>query len=235
MEIKRSINNRNFLICIATVVLSFVLGYILLVSIDKIKYVTLKQLFFSVYTVFTQFGMMIFPIIIIYSINLDYKEKNVLFYRVIGIDAKQYFLRKLGVMILWFSFALVAVIFAVCIIYADFSEFWIMLMYFESAIVYIILISSLLAFLFKNMLVSFCINLLIWISSIVLYTVFPNYHYIAYFDASNIVYLNLEKFLKTSNIKYLFIGQSCLYNFMLFTVVFVLVCVFSKRWIKNGT
>lgn len=62
----------------------------------------------------------------------------------------------------------------------------------------------------------------------------PNYHYIAYFDASNIVYLNLEKFLKTSNIKYLFIGQSCLYNLMLFTVVFGLVCVFSKRWIKNG-
>lgn len=191
MELKRSINNRSFLFCIATVTLSFVLGYILLISIDKVKYVTLKQLFFSVYTVFTQFGMMIFPLVIIYSINSDYKEKNILFYRVMGIEAKQYFLRKLGVMLLWFSCALIAVIFVVCIIYGDFSEFWVMLVYFENAIAYIILIASFLAFVFKNMLVSFCMNLLIWISSIILLTVFPNRHYIAYFDASNIVYLNL--------------------------------------------
>lgn len=163
MEIKRSINNRNFLFCIATVVLSFVLGYILLVSIDKFENVTLKQLFFSVYTVFTQFGMMIFPIVVMYSINSDYKEKNVLFYKVIGIEAKQYFLRKLGVMLLWFSCALVAVIVAVCIIYNDFLEFWVMIMYFENVIVYITLIASLLAFMFKNILVSFCMNLFIWI------------------------------------------------------------------------
>lgn len=234
MEIKRSINNRNFLFCIATVVLSFVLGYILLISIDRIKYITIKQLFFSVYTVFTQFGMMIFPIVVINSINSDYREKNILFYRVLNIESKQYFLRKLGVMFFWFSCALVAITFVVCIIYADFSMFGIMLIYFENAIIYIILISSLLAFVFKNMLVSFCINLFIWISSIVLFTAFPNHHYIAYFDASNKVYLNLEKYLKTSNIGYLAIGQSCLYNLVLFFVIFGLVCAFSKQWLKNG-
>ena len=70
MEIKRTINNKVFLFCISTVMLAFILGYILLVSIDKIEDVTLNQFFFSVYTVFTQFGMLFFSIIIIYSISL---------------------------------------------------------------------------------------------------------------------------------------------------------------------
>lgn len=77
-------------------------------------------------------------------------------------------------------------------------------------------------------------DLFIWISSVVLSTVFTNHHYIAYFDASNTVYLNLQKYLETSNTGYLVIWQSCLYNLVLFVVVFGLVCVFSKRWIKNG-
>lgn len=234
MEINRSINNRSYLFCITTVVLSFILGYILLVSIDNVDTVTLKQLFFSTYTVFTQFGPMLFPIVIIYSISSDYKEKNILFYRVLGIGAKQYYLRKLGTILLWFSCAIAFVIVVVCIMYSDFSQFWIMLMYYENSIVYIILIASLLAFIFKDMLASFCMNLLLWISSVVLLTVLPKLYYIAYFDASNIMYKNLQKYLESSNIKYLAIGQSCLYNLTLFGIVFGLVCVFSKRWTKNG-
>lgn len=234
MEIKRSINNKSFLFCIATVTLAFVLGYILLISIDKAETVTLRQLLFSVYTVFTQFGMMMFPIIIIYSINVDYKEKNILFYRVMGIDAKKYFFSKLGVIFLWFSTSIILVNTIVCIIYNDFSLLGVICIYFENVIIYIILITSVLAFCFKNMLVSFCINLFIWISQIVVFTVFPNLNYVAYFDASNVLYKNLDIYLQTSNAQYISIGQSCLYNLGLFIMALGLVNIFSNRWIKNG-
>lgn len=234
MESKRSINNKSYLFCFTTIILCFALGYILLVSMDKIENVNLKQLFFSAYTVFTQFGMMIFPIVIIHSINKDYKEKNILFYQTIGIEAPQYFLRKLGVMILWFTSAIILVITIICLLYGDFSEYYIMLIYFENAIIYIILISSCLAFVFNNILFTFCMNLLIWITSIILLTIFPKLYFIAYFDASNILYINLGKYLETSNMGYLSILQSCLYNFVLFLFVFCFVCLMRKKWIKNG-
>lgn len=54
--------------------------------------------------------MLFFSIIIIYSISLDYKEKNILFYKLFDIEAKEYFLRKLGVLILWFSIILLTVL-----------------------------------------------------------------------------------------------------------------------------
>ena len=139
LEIKRSINNKSFLFCLLTVVLSFILGYILLVSMDKIENVTINQLFFSVYTVFTQFGTMIFSIVIIYSINSDYKEKNILFYKSMGISAQKYFLMKLLVMIFWFSIAVLIAILGVCILYGDINKFPIMFNYFENVILYIIL------------------------------------------------------------------------------------------------
>ena len=150
------------------------------------------------------------------------------------INSKQYFLRNLGVMLLWFSVALIIVISTVCIIYNDFSLFGVMFIYFENAIIYIILMASLLAFMFKNILVSYCMNILLWISSIVILAIFPNQHYIAYFDASNIVYLNLEKYLGTNNSSYLALWQSSLYNLVVFAIIFGLVCIFSKRWVKNG-
>ncbi|SFU85030.1 putative peptide transport system permease protein [Clostridium sp. DSM 8431] len=234
MEIKRTINNKVFLFCISTVMLAFILGYILLVSIDKIEDVTLNQFFFSVYTVFTQFGMLFFSIIIIYSISLDYREKNTLFYKLFDIDAKEYFLRKLGVLILWFSISIFLAVAISCAMFRDFSKFFIMFSYLENAIIYVILIALLLGFLFKNMIVAFCANLFIWIFSIILLTILPAQHLIAYFDASNILYKNLEQYLQTGGTEYLAIWKSCLYNLGLFVIVFATVCILKKRWIRNG-
>ena len=216
MEIKRTINNKVFLFCISTVMLAFILGYILLVSIDKIEDVTLNQFFFSVYTVFTQFGMLFFSIIII------------------DIDAKEYFLRKLGVLILWFSISIFLAVAISCAMFRDFSKFFIMFSYLENAIIYVILIALLLGFLFKNMIVAFCANLFIWIFSIILLTILPAQHLIAYFDASNILYKNLEQYLQTGGTEYLAIWKSCLYNLGLFVIVFATVCILKKRWIRNG-
>lgn len=233
LEFKRSLNNKSFLFCFFTVLLSFVLGYILLISIDKIENVTIQELFFSVYTVFTQLGMMIFSIIIIYFFNSDYKEKNILFYKILDIDAKSYFLSKVIILILWYTISIIIISTIVCLLYKDFSYLFIMISYFINSILYIILIVSMFSFLFKNMLVVFCTNFFIWIMSIVVLTVFPHFKYIAYFDASNEVYNTLEKCLKTGNTQWSTINL-WLYNLIIFIIVFFVITIFSKRWTKNG-
>ena len=80
MELQRNINNKNYLFCFITVISCFVFGYILPISIDHVNALTLYDYFNSVYTVITQFGPLVFSLVIIYVINTDYKEKNILFY-----------------------------------------------------------------------------------------------------------------------------------------------------------
>lgn len=233
LEFKRSINNKSFLFCLATVLLSFILGYILLVSLDKVENVTINQLFFSVYTVMAQLGTMIFSIVIIHSINSDYKEKNILFYKSMRITPQKYFLMKIIVMIFWFSTSIIVSTLGVCLLYNDINKFGIMFNYFENVIVYIVLITSLFAFLFENVIGAFCSNLAVWIFSIVVLTISPNLKLIAFFDASNEVYTNLDKFISTGNYTYVS-WDLWKYNLLIFIMVFILVNIFSKRWIKNG-
>lgn len=233
LEFKRSLNNKSFLFCFLTVLLSFVLGYILLVSIDKIENVTIQQLFYSVYTVFVQLGMMIYSIIIIYFINSDYKEKNILFYKILDVNYRNYFLSKVIILILWYTVSIIIMTTITCLSYNDFSYFFTILSYLENSILYTILIVSMLSFLFKNMLVVFCTNFFLWIMSIVILTILPKFKYIAYFDASNEVYINLGKYLEAGNVNWSTVNL-WLYNLIIFILVFLVINVFSKRWIKNG-
>lgn len=236
IEFKRSIINKNYLYSLITIALCFVLGFILLVSIDKIKIndITLNVLFQSVYTVFTQFGMLILPIIVIYSFNIDYKEKNILFYQLLDINEITYFLTKVGVLIFWFSLYIFVFNALTCIIYKDFSKFMIMFAYYENVVIFYVLIVSCIAFLFNNLISSFCLNLFLWISSIVASTVSEGLGFLAYYDASSKLYQNLLLYLETNNTSYLSIFNSFTYNLLTFILVTSLIYIFKKRWKKNG-
>lgn len=83
MEFKKNIKNRYFLFYLLTVVICFLLGYVLLLSLDKIAHPSIGELYISVYTVFTQLGMLIFPVLVIQTFSTDYKGKNILFYKLI--------------------------------------------------------------------------------------------------------------------------------------------------------
>ena len=77
MEFRKDVKNRYFIYYLATVIICFVLGYVLLVSLDKISNPSLEELFISIYTVFTQFGMLIFSVLTIQTFATDYKAKNI--------------------------------------------------------------------------------------------------------------------------------------------------------------
>ena len=102
MEIRKNIKNHFFLFYLLTVAICFVLGYVLLVSLDKISNPTISELYVSIYTVITQFGMLIFPVLIIQSFVSDYKNKNILFYKLMGYNWLRYFLTKIAVILAWF-------------------------------------------------------------------------------------------------------------------------------------
>lgn len=51
MEFRKNVKNRYFIYYLATVIICFVLGYVLLVSLDKISNPSLEELFISIYTV----------------------------------------------------------------------------------------------------------------------------------------------------------------------------------------
>lgn len=83
LELRKSVRNRTLFYIIATVMLSYVLGYILPVGIDKVSSLGLGDFYFSTYTVFTQFGFLIFGFVVVYFFNKDYSENYLveLFFR----------------------------------------------------------------------------------------------------------------------------------------------------------
>lgn len=152
MEIRKNIKNHFFLFYLLTVAICFVLGYVLLVSLDKISNPTISELYVSIYTVITQFGMLIFPVLIIQSFVSDYKNKNILFYKLMGYNWLRYFLTKIAVILAWMSIIVFGGVIGISIVYQDFSYTLATLFYFESAIIYEILLASMWGFLFKVLL-----------------------------------------------------------------------------------
>ena len=59
MEIRKTIKNKYYIFCFITTAICFWLGYILLASLDKITNPTIAELYNSIYTVYTEFGMLI--------------------------------------------------------------------------------------------------------------------------------------------------------------------------------
>ena len=163
MEFKKNIKNRYFLFYLLTVVICFLLGYVLLLSLDKIAHPSIGELYISVYTVFTQLGMLIFPVLVIQTFSTDYKGKNILFYKLMGYNWNRYFLAKVGTIIFWFSLITIAGIVTISSIYGDFSYTLATIFYFECALLYEVLLASMWGFLFKSVIGAYVINFSFWL------------------------------------------------------------------------
>ncbi|MCP1101081.1 putative peptide transport system permease protein [Aequitasia blattaphilus] len=234
MELQRHINSRNYIFCFLTVIACFAFGYILPISLDHIQYLTLYDYFKSVYTVITQFGPMIFSIVAICVLNIDYKEKNILFYRNIGYSPLRHFLLRSLYIWLFFSLSLLAMNGVACMVFGDFSQFITMFLYYENALIYEVLVASIFAYLFKNILLAFCLNLVVWIGQIMIAAASELFWFFAYYDASSKLYYDLEKFLDTGNTSMLHVLPSVGYNLCVFLIFIIILILCRRRWIKNG-
>lgn len=234
MEIRKTIKNKYYIFCFITTAICFWLGYILLASLDKITNLTIAELYNSIYTVYTEFGMLIFPVLIIQTFSRDYKNKNILFYKVMGYNWFQYFIEKLIINFFCISIPTIIGLLIVGIIYMDFSYLPIMVVYFESVICFQVLLEGLWGFLFKNMMVGYMVNFGYWLFSIIVATADAHLSLFARYDAANSVYLKLGKYFNTGNTKYLTIGENIGYSIGVFGVVLCIVYIFRRRWEKNG-
>ncbi|SES98303.1 hypothetical protein [[Clostridium] polysaccharolyticum] len=234
MELRKNVKNRFLLFCLITVAVCFVLGYILLASLDKITHPAIEELFNSIFTVYTEFGMLIFPVLTIQMFSNDYKNKNILFYKLLGYGWLQFFVSKAVVSLLFLGAATYIGILAVSIIYGKFSYMGIMMFYFTGVLIYQVFLTSLWGFLFKNIIAAYVVNFAYWLFTIVASTATDKLDWFAYYDASNKVYQNFMEYLKCNDRSYLQISGSLIYSAGLIASVLVIVFVFRKRWGRNG-
>lgn len=234
MELRKNIKNYYFLYYMATVVICFILGYVLLVSLDKISHPTLGELYISIYTVFTQFGMLIFSVLIIQTFAVDYKGKNILFYKLMGYNWFRFFLEKVGVLFFWMSTVTLGGIFLISVLYRDFSNTLPTMFYFECVLIYEILVAGMWGFLFKNVIGAYVFNFAFWLITMVASIANTKFGFLVRYDASNPVFLRFNQYYNTHNSEYLDITGNCIYSIVLFGVVLIIIFSFRKRWEKNG-
>lgn len=236
IELMRARNNHVGIYMIFACILCGVLGFFLLVSLDGYAFreVTRGVLQYSIYTVYTQFGFFIFPVLAIYLITLDYKEKNVVFYRLIGLNGCTYFLYKAITLLIYVTVGNILTSIIVSIIYKDFSNVILFFMKLENVSVFIIIISLMYAYLFKNMMSAYCVNFALWVASIVLYSVGDFFKYLCFYDASLERHTSFQKILEKGVFMHGSVMDEMIYNIVIFIMVLFVVFISKKRWIKNG-
>lgn len=234
MEFKKSIKRKHHIFWALIVLVCFLLGYFLLASLDGIPKPTIEELYFSIYTVYTEFGMLIFPVLILQAFYLDYKNKNIMFYKLLGYNSSSYFLHKILVEFVMLSVPTTVGVICVGIIYEDFANLVYMIISFEFVIFFQVMINCFWGFLIRNMVVAYVVNFAYWLISIMMCTANQNFAFLARYDAANPVYDDFRSFLTENYVRNLHLAGNILYSVVLFGIIFVLMFLFRKRWEKNG-
>ena len=97
------------------------------------------------------------------------------------------------------------------------------LFYFESAIIYEILLASMWGFLFKSVIGAYVVNFAFWLFSMVASIANPKLSFLVRYDASNPVFIKFNQYFNTRNSDYLMIQENILYSIALFATVLCII------------
>lgn len=122
----------------------------------------------------------------------------------------------------------------ISILYQDFSLTIVTMFYFESALIYEILLASMWGFLLKSVIGSYVSNFAFWIIAMIASIANHKLSFLARYDASNPIFLRFNQYYNTGNTEYLDIIGNVIYTIILSGVILGIVCAFRKRWEKNG-
>lgn len=234
-EFIRAFRNKFFLFYLGIGLLFILLGYILLITIDNVKNITFPDLSLSVYTVFSQFGPMIYTALIITTISSDYKDKNIVFYKEMGNSSVKYFLKKVGVIFIISVFTSFLVSSIVCLLYNRIDMLLPYLLKLEALLLSFGILNLIIVFVFKNFTESFFINLMLWIGGIVLAGTNENLSFLAYFDASMNNYNTFERIIDKKILNpYTLVLNDYLFVIIILILAIVMSYILKKRWWKNG-
>ena len=237
IEVRRGIRSGFFGVFILVNILNVILGYILLVSVDHLQNITFQDLFESTYAVYTQFGTLLFSTFIIMRFYVDYKEKNILFFKALGVSALQYFLFKIAVLIVISTVGSFIAACLLCLPYLEFTMIPIAFLKIESVMLYYSFFISALAFLIGDFLKTFFVSFFVWIIGILVSSTSPFMEYFAYYDASNSDNQYFLRYLAEQVSEQDFlrrIVENYLYDLGVLVICTIVVVGFRKRWMKNG-
>ena len=237
LEFKKSISNKILLTLGILFIFLFLLGYFLPVGIDKAKHLSYSQYFFSAYTVATEFGFLLFSFIIAYFINKEYSNKNTLFYKLIGENIFSFFYKKALVLFVECFIFIFLGITIISLVFSNFSHYLLLLILFSLVILQYILIVGTISLISPNVLISIGISIIYWIGSIILVAINKNvFGVIAPFEASNSMYMSIEKILnnKMNMINSHDVWTIILFFFIIFIVNFIILISSKNRWLKLG-
>lgn len=235
-ELKRSIRNKSFLYIVLMVCLSYLLGYVLLVGVDQVENVSLRQFYASTFTVFTQFGFMFFSFVTAYCFHRDYQMKTILLYKYKNIGSLKYFFTKILIMMVESMIALLLCNTVVGSLFY-FSPFMFLFstLLFTAVILQYFVIVGTLSLLFGNMIVAIGASLFYWIFTVSLLSVNKVFNFLAIYDASGTLYKVINKCYYYGRI----VSSSAfrivpIYTIILLIIVTLIVTAGNKRWLKNG-
>lgn len=237
LETKRAVRNKFYIFFTLINLLNVLLGYILLVTIDKVQHVTFQDMFESVYTVYTQFGTLLFSAFIIMQFYVDYKEKNIFFYKTLGFSELRYYLTKVGMILLATIIGSAFSSIFICVPYGKIAMLPVVFLKIEGVMIYYTLIISTLGFIFSNFLVAFFSSVFLWIVGIVISAGSSFMEYFAYYDASTTDYHHLISYLdgkiEITNLLH-YIAGNYIYDLIIFFICIVVVLCLRRRWTRNG-
>ncbi|MHD0396570.1 peptide ABC transporter permease [Staphylococcus simulans] len=236
LQIKKSISNHILIMMFIIITLAFLLGYFLPVGLDKKASITYSEYMFSTYTVFTQFGFLLFCFMISQFFNKDYTDKNIAFYRVIGVNIYKYFFSKAITLILEGIIFVFIGLLIISSLYGDFSQLLIYLYFIVLVMIQYILIVGIISVIFSNLIISIGLSIAYWIIGILVSAFNPNLSFLAPFDASNNISYSLSILSGMNNGSfnqniYLY---GMIYILSLSVICFVVLLCCHKRWIKLG-
>ena len=237
MEFKRSIYSRLIIPLLFLHVAAVGLGYILLTALDKVNIVTTPLLAESVYTVYTQFGIFFFAPLFIHTISGDYKDKNIIFYKTLGVIPSSYFLQKL---LLTLIYSLVGSFISSVLICIPYNYFTVMPFFFLkvfAVMMFYSIITLFLAFMLGKFLTVFFTVIILWIVGIFIAQITLPMHYFAYYDATAQDYKLFINFLRgtvpVKNILYIIINNY-IFDLILLVASLLAISLSKKKWVKHG-
>ena len=215
------------IILIAIIVAIFAMGWILPIGIDKVTRLSYREYLFSTYTVFTQFGFLMFSFLVSFFINKEYSGKTILFYRMMHTNSLTFYIKKVLTLTVETLGSILVLLFIVSFIFMDFSVILQMFFLLSMISIQYILIVALISFLSANVLLSIGFSILYWITTVLFFAIF---------DASNELYLNVQNFLEGSENSISFDHNLLiiLYIIVLTVIALAIARVNNKRWLRLG-
>ena len=236
MELKRSVHNKSLLFLIMVTVVAFTMGWALPAGLENLDKISYNYYCFSTYTVFTQFGFLLFSFVTAYDFNKVYRNKNTLFYKSFNISSLKFYYLKLGILFFEEILSIAICLFAVSLIFHSFNLYFKCLIIFSIVVFQYFMVVGLFSLLYSNMLVSLGLSITYWLLTVIMITFGDGWKALAVFDSSNDLYVYMEAFFlqKIKNIPSNFLVDILREFLILFLLSLAASYTIRKKWVKKG-